>query len=114
MATAPVRLKLKLRKNDTVEVLSGKDAGKRGKILRVIPERNRVIVQGVAFVKKHTRPNPQKNIKGGIAEREAPIHASNLMIVCGECGKRTRIGAKRLADGRKARICRKCEGVLDK
>ncbi|MBI3931828.1 MAG: 50S ribosomal protein L24 [Acidobacteria bacterium] len=105
---------MKLRKNDTVEVLTGKDAGKRGKVLKVIPERNRVIVQGVGFVKKHTRPNPQRNIKGGIAEREAPIHASNVAILCGECGKRTRVGFKRLEDGRKVRICRKCEGVLDK
>jgi large subunit ribosomal protein L14 len=91
-----------------------RDAGKQGKILKVIPEKNRVIVQGVGFTKKHTRPNPQRNIKGGIAEREAPIHASNVMVVCGECGERTRLGSKKLADGRKARICRKCDGVLDK
>ena len=88
--------------------------GKQGKVLKVIPEKNRVIVQGVGFVKKHTRPNPQRNIKGGIAEREAAIHASNVMIVCGECGKRTRIGHKLLGDGRKVRVCRHCEGVLDK
>ncbi|MBN2370365.1 MAG: 50S ribosomal protein L24 [Vicinamibacteria bacterium] len=105
---------MRLCKNDTVVVIAGRDAGKRGKILRVIPEKNRVIVQGVSFIKRHTRPNPQKGIKGGIAEREAPIHASNLMIVCGECGKRTRIGTKRLDDGRKVRICRKCHGVLDR
>jgi len=61
-----------------VEVLSGKDAGKKGKVLQVIPEKNRVLVQGVNFIKRHTRPNPQRQIKGGIAEREAPIHASNL------------------------------------
>ncbi len=114
MATAPVRVRIRLKKNDLVEVTAGRDAGKRGKILKVIPEKNRVIVQGVGFVKKHTKPNPQRNIKGGIAEREAPIHASNVMIICGECGERTRIGAKRLTDGRKIRICRKCEGALDK
>ncbi len=114
MATAATTVRTRLRKNDMVEVLTGKDAGKRGKILKVIPEKGRVIVQGVGFVKKHTKPNPQRNIKGGIAEREAAIHASNVMILCGECGKRTRIGAKRLADGRKVRVCRKCEGVLDK
>ena len=107
-------VRTRLRKNDTVEVIAGKDAGKRGKILKVIPEKSRVIVQGVGFTKKHTKPNPQRNIKGGIAEREAPIHLSNVMILCGECGKRTRIGSKKLADGRKVRICRKCEGVLDK
>jgi large subunit ribosomal protein L24 len=108
------RSRIRLRKNDTVQVITGRDAGKQGKILKVIPEKNRVIVQGVGFIKKHTRPNPQRNIKGGIAEREAPIHVSNVMIVCGECGKRTRIGSRTLADGTKVRICRKCDGALDK
>ena len=111
---APVRTRIRLRKNDTVQVIAGRDAGKQGKILKVIPEKNRVIVQGVGFTKKHTRPNPQRNIKGGIAEREAPIHASNVMVICGECGRRTRIGNKILADGKKVRICRRCEGDLDK
>ena len=115
MATAArERTRINIKKNDTVTVVSGRDAGKQGKVLKVIPEKNRVIVQGVGFTKKHTRPNPQRNIKGGIAEREAPIHASNVMVVCGECGERTRIGAKRLADGGKTRVCRKCDGVLDK
>lgn len=107
-------VRTRLRKNDMVEVLTGRDAGKRGKILKVLPAKGRIIVQGVAFVKKHTRPNPQRNVKGGIAERESSIHASNVMILCGECGKRTRIGRKLLADGRKVRVCRHCEGVLDK
>ena len=111
---AAERSRINLRKNDVVQVIAGKDAGKQGKVLKVIREKNRVIVQGVGFTKKHTRPNPQRNIKGGIAEREAPIHASNVMIVCGECGKRTRIGHKILGDGRKVRACRRCEGVLDK
>jgi large subunit ribosomal protein L24 len=115
MATAAAeRSRINLRKNDVVQVIAGKDAGKQGKVLKVIREKGRVIVQGVGFTKKHTRPNPQRNIKGGIAEREAPIHASNVMIVCGECGKRTRIGHKILGDGRKVRACRRCEGVLDK
>ena len=113
-AVARERVRSRLRKNDTVEVISGRDSGKRGRVLQVIPAGNRVLVQGVCFVKKHTKPNPQKNIKGGVLEREAPLSASKLMIVCGECGKRTRIGFKQLADGRKARICRHCEGVLDK
>ncbi len=111
---APVRMRIRLKKNDVVQVIAGRDAGKQGKILKVIPEKNRVIVQGVGFTKKHTRPNPQRNIKGGIAEREAPIHASNVMVVCGECGERTRIGTKKLADGGKTRVCRKCDGALDK
>jgi large subunit ribosomal protein L24 len=108
------RARIRLRKNDTVQVIAGRDAGKQGKILKVIPEKNRVIVQGVGFIKRHTRPNPQRNIKGGIAEREGPIHVSNVMIVCGECGRRTRIGHKTLADGKRVRICRKCEGALDR
>ena len=108
------RLRIRLKKNDLVEVITGRDRGKRGKVLQVLPEKGRVVVQGVNFIKRHTRPNPQRNIKGGIAEREAAIHASNVMIVCGECGKRTRIGHKELGDGRKVRVCRHCEGVLDK
>ncbi len=111
-AAEPVRINL--RKNDTVEVLTGKDSGKRGKILKVLPKKSRVIVQGVGFIKRHTRPNPQRNIKGGIAERESPIHVSNVQLLCGECGEKTRIGFKRLEDGRKVRVCRKCQGVLDK
>ncbi len=108
------RHRINLRKNDNVQVIAGKDAGKTGRILKVIPEKNRLIVQGVSMIKRHTRPNPQRGIKGGIAEREAAVHASNVMIVCGECGKRTRIGHKVLSDGKKVRICRRCEGVLDK
>ena len=113
-AATPERVRINLRKNDTVQVLTGRDAGKQGKVLKILREKNRVIVQGVGFTKKHTRPNPQRNIKGGIAEREAPIHASNVMIVCGECNKRTRIGHKVMGDGKKARICRRCQGVLDR
>jgi large subunit ribosomal protein L24 len=114
MAATVERVKMRLRKNDTVEVLAGRDAGKRGKVLSTIPSRNRVVVQGVAFIKRHTRPNPQKNIKGGVVEREGSIHASNVLLICGECGKRTRIGSRVLDDGRKARVCRKCKGVLDR
>ena len=113
-AATPERVRMNLRKNDTVQVIAGRDAGKQGKVLKILREKNRVIVQGVGFIKKHTRPNPQRNVKGGIAEREAPIHASNVMIVCGECNKRTRIGHKIMTDGKKARICRRCQGVLDR
>ena len=108
------RMKIRLRKNDLVEVISGRDAGKRGKILFVLREKGRVIVQGVGFVKRHTRPNPQRNIKGGIAEREAPIHVSNVMIVSLDNDKRTRIAFKTLADGRKVRVSRKTGEALDK
>ncbi len=108
------RVRIRLKKNDLVEVLSGKDAGKRGKILKVFREKSRVIVQGVGFIKKHTKPNPQRNIKGGIAEREAPIHVSNVMVVSPDDDKRTRIGFKIQADGRKVRVSRRTGEVLDK
>ena len=108
------RTRIRLKKNDLVEVISGRDRGKRGKVLMVLPEKARVLVQGVNFIKRHTRPNPQRNIKGGIAEREAPIHVSNVMIVSPDDDKRTRIGSRLLPDGRKARIGRRGGEVLDK
>ena len=104
----------RIRKNDEVIVIAGKDRGKRGRVTLVDADRNRVVVEGVNLVKRHTKPNPQKNIKGGVVEREASIHASNVQLVCPECGKQTRVGRKVLGDGRKVRICRKCEGVVDK
>ena len=108
------RLQTPVRKNDNVIVVTGKDRGKRGRVQKVVPARNRVVVEGVNFIKRHTRPNPQRNVKGGIVEREAPLHASNVQIVCPECGAPTRIGHQLLADGRKVRICRKCDGAVDK
>jgi large subunit ribosomal protein L24 len=108
------RLATPIRKNDNVVVTTGKDRGKRGRVLKVLPEKNRVVVEGVNFIKRHTKPNPQRNIKGGLVEREAALHASNVQLVCPECGKPTRLGRKVLGDGRKVRICRKCEGVVDK
>ena len=108
------RLQTPVRKNDNVLVTTGKDRGKRGRVLKVLPANNRVVVEGVNMIKRHTKPNPQRQIKGGLVEREAPLHASNVQIVCPECGKATRVGRKVLGDGRKVRICRKCEGVVDK
>ncbi len=113
MAASVVRNRIRIRKNDLVEVIAGKDKGKRGKVLQVIREKNRVVVQGVNFIKRHTRPNPQRNIKGGIAEREASVHVSNVMLVDPENDKLTRIGVKTLADGRKVRVA-KSGAVLDK
>jgi len=103
-----------IKKNDSVIVLTGRDAGKRGRVLRVVPDKGRVIVEGVNFIKRHTRPNPQRNIKGGIVEREASVNSSNVQLVCPECGARTRIGRRRLDDGRSVRYCVKCKGVVDK
>ena len=108
------RLATPIRKNDNVLVITGKDRGKRGRVLKVLPAKNRVVVEGVNIIKRHTKPNPGRQIKGGVVEREAPLHASNVQVVCPECGKATRIGRKILGDGRKVRICRKCEGVVDK
>ena len=108
------RLRTPVRKNDTVIVVGGKDRGKRGRVLRVIPDGNRVIVEGINFIKRHTRPNPQRNVKGGVVEREASLHASNVQIICPECGAPTRIGHELLGDGRKVRMCRKCDGAVDK
>jgi large subunit ribosomal protein L24 len=108
------RLQTPIRRNDSVQVMTGKDRGKKGRVLRVIADKNRLIVEGVNFVKRHTRPNPGRGVKGGILEKEAPLHASNVQLVCPECSAPTRIGHKVLEDGRKVRICRKCEGVVDK
>ena len=108
------RLQTPIRKNDNVVVVAGKDRGKRGRVLRVVPDKNRVGVEGGNFIKKHTRPNPQANVKGGIVEREAALHASNVQIICPECGAPTRIGRQLLGDGRKVRVCRKCDGAVDK
>ena len=108
------RVATPIRKNDNVLIITGKDRGKRGRVLRAEPEKNRLDIEGVNNIKRHTKPNPQRNIKGGIVERVASIHASNVQLVCPECGVQTRVGHKVLGDGRKVRICRKCEGVVDK
>ena len=108
------KVKLRLKKGDKVVVLAGKDKGKHGEIVRMIPRELRAVVAGVNMIKRHTKPNPGKGVKGGIVEREASLHASNVQLVCPECGAQTRVGHKILGDGRKVRVCRKCEGVVDK
>ena len=108
------KILIQFRKNDQVKIIAGRDLNKTGRVLRVLRDKGRVVVEGVSFLKRHTRPNPQRQIKGGIVEREAPIHVSNVMIVCGACGKATRIGHNVLADGKKVRICRSCNSSLDK
>jgi large subunit ribosomal protein L24 len=105
--------KIRLRKGDLVEVLTGKDRKKRGKILEVDRSTGRVVVQGVQMIKRHTRPNPQRNIKGGIAEREGSVHASNVMLVAPENNKRSRLGSK-VVDGKRVRVAIKTGEVLDK
>jgi large subunit ribosomal protein L24 len=102
-----------IKKNDMVFVLSGKDRGKTGKVLKVFLDKDRAVVEGLNHIQKHTRPNPQKNVKGGILPKEAPIHISNLMVVCKRCNKHSRIGFSVMPDGRKARICKSCNELLD-
>lgn len=102
---------LRIKKNDTVMVLTGKDRGKRGKVLSVFPEKQRVIVEGVNLVKRHTRPN-QQNQQGGIVSREAPLHISNVNLYCHRCQRGVRFGSRILEDGSKIRYCRKCEEAL--
>ena len=111
---AAAQLTFAIRKNDNVVVITGRDRGKRGRVLRVVPDKGRVIVEGVNFIKRHTKANPQKNVKGGIVERETSMNAAKVQVVCASCGAATRVGHQLLEDGRKVRICRKCKGVLDK
>lgn len=103
--------KVHVRKGDTVLVIRGKSAGKKGKVLEVQPAKSRVIVEGVNKVKRHTRPT-QRNPQGGIMEREAPIHSSNVMLYCTKCNRPTRVGKKFLEDGKKVRQCKHCGEVL--
>jgi large subunit ribosomal protein L24 len=101
---------IKIKRNDTVEVIAGKDKGKRGRVLRVMAEKNRVLVEHVMMIKKHVKPNPQRNIKGGIAEQESPIHISNVMLVDAE-GNKTRIGS-RLEGERRVRVSKTSGNVI--
>ena len=103
---------MKIRKNDTVLVIVGKDRDKKGKVRRALPKKGRVLVEGVNMVKRHSRARGAAR-QAGIIELEAPLHISNVMLVCGKCNKPTRVGYRFLDDGRKARICRICHEVID-
>jgi large subunit ribosomal protein L24 len=105
--------KLHIRKDDKVIVIAGKEKGKIGTVLKMITKKERSIVEKLNIVKRHTRPGG-KSAKGGIVEKEAPIHISNLMLVCGKCAEATRVGKKVLEDGNKVRFCKKCGEILDK
>jgi large subunit ribosomal protein L24 len=112
--TAVNRYTISIRKGDNVRVMTGKDAGKNGRVLSINPRKNTVIVEHANIIKRHTRPNPAKNIKGGIVEKEGPINVSNVMIVCSGCGKHARIGHNVQPDGSKVRVCKRCGVTLDK
>jgi len=102
---------MKVVKNDTVLVVSGNSRGKKGKVLKVFPKNERVIVEGVNFIKRHTRKS-QKNPQGGIVEREAPIHASNVKLICTKCNKAARVGRVVLENKKRVRVCRSCGEML--
>ena len=105
---------MKTKKGDTVEVISGKDAGTRGRVLVIDRSRERLVIEGVNMIKRHTRPNPQKNVQGGIVQREAPIHVSNVMVISPDSGQRSRIGFRILDDGRKVRVAKVDGAILDR
>ena len=104
--------KVHIKKNDEVLVIKGRDRGVKGRVLRVFPNEGTAIVERVNMIKRHTRPNPQRQVKGGVVEREAPIRLSNLKLICPESGKPTRIGRKRLDDGSGARVAKTSGAVF--
>ncbi|NSW87498.1 MAG: 50S ribosomal protein L24 [Syntrophobacteraceae bacterium] len=104
--------KYHIKKNDTVLVIAGKDKGKSGKVLRVIPKKDRAIVEKLNMAKRHLKPS-QQNRQGGILEREAPLHISNLKLICTKCTDPTRVGYRILEDNRKVRYCKKCNEIID-
>ncbi|HXK50103.1 MAG: 50S ribosomal protein L24 [Candidatus Delongbacteria bacterium] len=102
---------MKIIRDDKVKVIAGNNKGKIGKVLKVIVDKNKVIVEGVNIVKKHQKPN-QMNQQGGIIEKEAPIHVSNVMLVCSNCDKAVRVSKRRTEDGKVERICRSCNKAV--
>ena len=106
------RKALFVRKNDKVKIITGDDVGKEGKVLKVFPKQQRIIVEGINFIKRHTRPS-QKAPKGGIVEKEGSIRAANVMVICNKCGQVTRVGTKVLNDGSRNRVCKKCSEIIE-
>ena len=108
------RYKPHVKKGDSVVVLSGKDRGKQGRVLRVLATKGKAIVERVNFTKKHTKPNPGKNVKGGILERESPINVAKLQVICPSCNEPARLGSHRNEQGEAIRFCRNCKADLGK
>ena len=108
------KTKIPFKKDDMVVVISGKDKGKSGKVLKVFPEKQRVIVEKVNFIKEFIRRDQSKNVSGGVMEKEAPIQVSKLQAFCSECGRGVRLRNKRLEDGSKIRVCSKCDISFEK
>ena len=105
-------VKTKIKKNDQVLVTSGKDRGAKGRVLRVNPDKGTAVVERVNMIKRHTKGNPQRQIQGGILEREAAIRIANIQVICPDCQKPARLGRKRLEDGSGVRVCRRCGATL--
>jgi len=110
----PAPTNASIRRGDQVRIMSGRDRGKTGRVLGVDPARRTVTVEHANIIKRHTRANPSKNVKGGIVEKEAPIQISNVLLVCASCGKHARVGHKSMPDGTKVRVCRRCGTTLEK
>jgi large subunit ribosomal protein L24 len=110
---AEMHIRVDVKRNDQVKVIAGRDKGKTGRVLHVFPGKGKVLVEHVMMVKKNVRPNPQKNIKGGIAEQESPLALSNVMVVCPSCTRPSRVRHK-LQGSRHVRICHRCDGPMDK
>lgn len=106
--------KMLIRKNDNVIVISGKDKGKIGKVLKVIPEKRKIIIEKINFVKEFIRRDQSKNVQGGIMEKEGPLHVSNVMLYCSECAQGVRVKNMELADGSRVRVCKKCDITIEK
>ena len=106
------RKKYRIKKNDMVKVIAGKEKGKSGKVMRVIPKKDRAIVEKLNLVKRHLKPSQQSR-QGGILEKESPIQMSNLMLICSKCTDPTRVGYRILEDDRKVRYCKKCNEIID-
>lgn len=108
-----VAKKLHVKKSDMVMIIAGKEKGKTGKVLRVFPDKGRLVVENLNMIKRHTRPT-RGNTQGGIIEKEAPLDASNVLLLCGGCNKPARTGVRILEDGKKARFCKKCNEIVDR
>jgi large subunit ribosomal protein L24 len=104
---------LGIRRGDMVKVMAGRSKGKTGKVLTVNREKGRLTVEHANIIKRHTRPNPSKNVRGGIVDKEGPIHISSVMLVCPGCGKHTRVGHTKLPDGTRVRVCRRCDTTFE-
>jgi len=106
-------LKFHIKKNDLVIVIHGREKGKSGRVLKVLPEKEKLIIEKINFIKRHSRPHGQQR-RGGILEKEAPLHISNVALLCEKCNKPARIGHRIVESNKKARFCRKCGEIFDK